>query len=68
MKSCCYNRYKNPSQVSWLFQPGLGIKLEKSLVFNAPVGFTAAPKSWLGVIQLDRVAFGVVSGFKKLIF
>jgi hypothetical protein len=35
------------------FQPGLGIKLEKSLVFNAPVDFTAARKSWRGVIQLD---------------
>jgi hypothetical protein len=51
----CHNRYKNPSQNSWFsFQPGLGIKLEKSLVLNAPVDLTAAPKSWLGVIQLDQ--------------
>ncbi|HEY9726260.1 MAG TPA: hypothetical protein V6D50_07395 [Chroococcales cyanobacterium] len=50
----CHNRYKKPSQLAcWTFQPGLGIKLEKSLVLHAPVDFTAAPKSWLGVIQFD---------------
>jgi hypothetical protein len=52
---CCYYRYKKPFLTGWLsVQPGLGIKLEKSLVFKALVDFTAAPKSWLGVIQLNK--------------
>ncbi|HBL57546.1 MAG TPA: hypothetical protein DDZ80_03000 [Cyanobacteria bacterium UBA8803] len=47
------NRYKKPLPECWFSrQPGLGIKLEKSLIFNVLVDSTAAPKSWLGVIQL----------------
>lgn len=60
---CCHNRYKKPLQTDcFSLQPGLGLNVEKSFLFNAPVDFTAAPKSLLGVIQLDRVVFSVVSG------
>jgi hypothetical protein len=55
LHSCCSNRYKNLSFVGRLqFQPGLGIRLEKSLVLIAPMD-SAAPKSWLGIIQKDCV-------------